>query len=48
MWLQEKRDPAKEWFQLNYCVTMQDIEMEVHECPEEWKIPTIPRTMSRA
>jgi hypothetical protein len=45
MWLQEKRDPAKEWLQLNYCVTMQDIQMEVQEWSEEWKVPMIPKTV---
>jgi hypothetical protein len=34
MWLQEKRDPTKEWLQLKYCVTMKYIEMEVYEWPE--------------
>jgi hypothetical protein len=43
MWLQEKKDPTKEWLQLKYCVTMQDIHMEVQEWPEEWKVPTIPK-----
>jgi hypothetical protein len=45
MWLQEKRDPTKEWLQLSYCVMMQDIQMEVKEWPEEWKVPMIPKTM---
>jgi hypothetical protein len=45
MWLQEKRDPTKEWLQLSYCVMMQDIQMEVKEWPEEWKVPMIPKTV---
>jgi hypothetical protein len=45
MWLQEKKDPTKEWLQLKYCVTMQDIHMEVQEWPEEWKVPEIPSAM---
>jgi hypothetical protein len=45
MWLQEKKDPTKEWLQLKYCVMMQDIHMEVQEWPEEWKVPEIPREM---
>jgi hypothetical protein len=48
MWLQAKRDPAKEWLQLKYCVTMQDIQMEVQEWPEEWRVPTIPKTVPGA
>jgi hypothetical protein len=41
MWLQEKRDPTKEWLQLRYYVMMQDIKMEVQECLDEWKVPII-------
>jgi hypothetical protein len=26
MWVQAKRDPTKEWLQLSYCMTMQDIQ----------------------
>jgi hypothetical protein len=48
MWLQAKRDPTKEWLQLKYCVTMQDIQMEVQEWPEEWRVPTIPKTVPGA
>jgi hypothetical protein len=43
MWLQAKKDPAKEWLQLKYCMMMQDIHMEVQEWHEEWKVPEIPR-----
>jgi hypothetical protein len=43
MWLWEKKDPIKEWLQLKYCVTMQDIHMEVQEWPDEWKVQDIPR-----
>jgi hypothetical protein len=45
VWLQDKRDLAKEWLQLNYCMNMQDIHMEVQEWLEEWRIPTISKTM---
>jgi hypothetical protein len=45
MWLQEKMDPTKEWLQLKYYMTMQDIHMEVQEWFEEWRIPTIPKTV---
>jgi hypothetical protein len=48
MWLQAKRDPAKEWLQLKYCVTMQDIQMEVQEWLEEWRTPTIPKMVPGA
>jgi hypothetical protein len=43
MWLKSKKNPTKEWLQLKYCVTMQDIHMDVQEWPEEWKVPKIPR-----
>jgi hypothetical protein len=26
-----------------YCVTEGDIDMVIRECPDEWRIPTIPR-----
>jgi len=44
--VQAKRDPAKEWLQLSYCVRTHDIHIEVHEWPEEWKVPIIPRIVS--
>jgi hypothetical protein len=28
---------------MRYCVTEGDIDMIIHEWPNEWKIPTIPR-----
>jgi hypothetical protein len=45
MWLQEKKDTTKEWLKLKYYVTIQDIQMEVQEWLEEWKVPEIPREM---
>jgi hypothetical protein len=45
LWLQEKRDKAKEWLQLNYCVMTEEIQREVQEWPKEWKVPVIPTTV---
>jgi hypothetical protein len=33
LWMQEKRDKAKEWLQLNYCVMQEEIQREVQEWP---------------
>jgi hypothetical protein len=41
LWMQAKCDKTKEWIQLNYCITQEEIEREVQEWPEEWKVPQI-------
>jgi hypothetical protein len=48
MWLQEKRDPNKEWLQLSYSVTMQNIQMEVQEWPDKWKVLVITKNGSHS
>jgi hypothetical protein len=45
MWVQAKKDPTKEWLQLKYCMMMHEIQMEFHEWPKEWRVPTIPKTV---
>jgi hypothetical protein len=48
LWMQAKGDKAKEWLQLNYCVMQEEIQREVQEWPEEWKVPKIPTTVPRS
>jgi hypothetical protein len=31
MWIQARRDPGKEWLQLRYCVTEEDVEMAMRD-----------------
>jgi hypothetical protein len=35
------RDPTKEWLQLHYCISGEDVEMEMHDWKDDWKIPVI-------
>jgi hypothetical protein len=39
MWIQEKRDPEKEWLQMRYCVTVEEVQWEMKDWKEEWKVP---------
>jgi hypothetical protein len=48
LWMQAKHDKAKEWLQLNYCITQEEIQREVQEWPEEWKVPQIPTMVQSA
>jgi hypothetical protein len=47
MWIHPRQDPYKQWLQMRYCITEGDIYMIIHEWPDEWKIPTIPRVVPR-
>jgi hypothetical protein len=42
MWIQEKRDPEKEWLQMRYCVTIEEVQWEMKDWKEEWKVPVEP------
>jgi hypothetical protein len=41
MWIQVHRDPGKEWLQLRYCITEEDVEMDMRDWPDDWKIPVL-------
>jgi hypothetical protein len=41
MWIQVCRDPGKEWLQLRYCITEDDIEMEMRDWHDDWRIPVL-------
>jgi hypothetical protein len=41
MWIQAHRDLAKEWLQIHYCISGEDVKMAMHDSQDEWKIPII-------
>jgi hypothetical protein len=41
MWIQERKDPTKQWLQMCYCIIKGDIYMVISEWDEEWMIPDI-------
>jgi hypothetical protein len=41
MWIQARRDLGKEWLQLRYCVTEDDIEMAMRDWHDDWRIPVL-------
>jgi hypothetical protein len=41
MWIQARRDPGKEWLQLRYCVTEEDVEMAMRDWHNDWRIPVL-------
>jgi hypothetical protein len=41
MWIQEHRDPAKEWLQLRFCIKVKEVEMEMRDWKDDWNIPFI-------
>jgi hypothetical protein len=41
MWIQARRDPGKEWLQLIYCVTKEDVEMAMRDWHDDWKNPVL-------
>jgi hypothetical protein len=47
MWIQEKRDPKKEWLQLRYCVTGEQVQWAIKDWPKEWKVRVIPNKVSK-
>jgi hypothetical protein len=48
MWIQAKRDPKKEWLQLRYCVTGEEVQWAMKDWPEEWKVPVIPKKVPKS
>jgi hypothetical protein len=38
MWIQARRDMGKEWLQLRYCVTKEDVEMAMRDWHDDWRI----------
>jgi hypothetical protein len=43
MWIQPRQDLDKQWLQMCYCITKEDIDIIINEWLDEWRIPTIPR-----
>jgi hypothetical protein len=41
MWIQERKDLAKQWLQMRYCMTEGDIDMVIKKWDDEWRIPAI-------
>jgi len=37
MWIQAARDPKKEWLEMQYCVTREEIDWIVKEWSAQWK-----------
>jgi hypothetical protein len=42
-----KRDPKKEWLQLRYCVTGEEVQWAMKDWPEEWKVPVVSKKVSK-
>jgi hypothetical protein len=45
VWIQARRDPEKEWLQLRYCVKEEDVEMEIRDWQDDWRIPVLTQEM---
>jgi hypothetical protein len=43
MWIQPRQDPNNQWLPMHYCIKEGDIDMVISECPDEWRIPSIPQ-----
>jgi hypothetical protein len=41
MWIQGCEDLGKEWIYIRYCVNEDDIEMEMMDWQDEWRIPVL-------
>jgi hypothetical protein len=41
MWIRACRDPRKDWIQMRYCITEDDIKMDMRDWPNEFKIPVL-------
>jgi hypothetical protein len=47
MWIQAHRDPEKEWLQLRFCINAEEVEMEMRDWQDDWKIPVITKDMPK-
>jgi hypothetical protein len=47
MWIQACRDPTKEWLQLRYCIKEEEVEMEIRDWKDDWKIPVITKEIPK-
>jgi hypothetical protein len=48
IWIQTKRDPKKEWLQLRYCVTGEEVQWAMKDWPKEWKVPVISKKVPKS
>jgi hypothetical protein len=46
MWIQAQKDPNKQWLQMRYCITEDDIDMVIKEWEDEWKILVLTQDLS--
>jgi hypothetical protein len=47
MWIKAKRDPKKNWLQMRYCVTTEEVQWAMKDWPEEWKVPVVSKKGSK-
>jgi hypothetical protein len=47
IWIHDKRDPKKEWMQLRYCVTREEVQWVMKDCPEECKVHAISKKVQK-
>jgi hypothetical protein len=39
MWIQVERDPTKEWLQMRYYVTVEELQWAMKDWKDEWQVP---------
>jgi hypothetical protein len=39
MYVQEKREPTRQWMPTNYKLTLKDVCLITNDCEDEWKTP---------
>jgi hypothetical protein len=42
-----RRDPEREWLQLRYCVNAEEVDWEIKDWVDDWKIPVITKDMPK-
>jgi hypothetical protein len=47
MWIQEHKDPDGEWLQLRYCINIEEVDWEIKDWVDDWKIPVITKDMPK-
>jgi hypothetical protein len=41
MWIQAWKDLENQWLQLGYCIKEVDIEMDIKDWNDDWRIPVL-------
>jgi hypothetical protein len=39
VWIHAKRDPKKNWLEMRYCITGEEVQSAMKDWPNEWKVP---------